>query len=153
MYSAQRSIIFGTQNSVLGVSGKGLAMQLTNQGGLIETYLEHAEQQKFIEIRADGSTLRLRRGYIGRPCLVYQATFELASTCQQNATRIAESLRGKNYVEVKKPTLPIIEGSVAAELFTDALSTHPVHRRWLAMNYATEERATQRLRLLHFPNG
>ena len=139
-------------------------MKLTNQGSPIATYLEHAEHQKFIEIRADGSALRLRRGYIGRPCLVYHATFELASTCQQNAARIAESFREKSYVELKKPTLPITEGSVAAELFSDALSAHPVHRRWLAMNYATEKYltfsfaeankyATQRLRVLHFPHG
>ncbi len=128
-------------------------MKPTNNDSATEAYLEHVEQQKFIDILADGRALRLRRGYIGRPCLVYHATFELASTCQQNAARIAESFRNKNYVELKKPTLPIIEGSVAAELFTDAQSAHPVHRRWLAMHNATEAYATQRLRVLHFPHG
>ena len=98
-------------------------------------YLEHPEG-RFFEVSEAAGVLRVRRGRVGAPCLAFQASYTTPGRGRENFRRLVEEWRGRGFVTTR-PGVPIIEGSVAHELWADEIEDHPVYGRFLDLGWGS----------------
>ena len=116
-------------------------------------HLESAERGEFIELllHASGTHLRVRNGSIGKPCLVLQTSFKTPERALASHQRLYKEWQEQGFVPCS-PSAPVVDGSVAEELFCDARTPHPLLDAFLAINGADELRGQPR-RLALFRQG
>ena len=116
-------------------------------------HLESAERGEFIELllHASGTHLRVRSGSIGKPCLVLQTSFKTPERALASHQRLYKEWQEQGFVPCS-PSAPVVDGSVAEELFCDARTPHPLLDAFLAINGADELRGQPR-RLALFRQG
>lgn len=110
-------------------------MATSRPGGAL-AYLESAASSEFIELHEKGNRLRVRCGAIGRPCLVLQATFKVPGKALAQHQRLLEAWRAKGFSECS-PSSPVVEGSIADELFCDGREPHPLLEPFLRISDGT----------------
>lgn len=115
------------------------------------TYLEHPESGSFIELSETDNQMKIRRGKVGLPCLVYNLSWKTPNLGEKQFDRLQKQFQNQGY-QSGKPSQPIVEGSVAGQLFTDDILEHPRYKAFFDLGWASELR-TQNKRLIHFPNG
>jgi hypothetical protein len=118
--------------------------------GTTTTYLESAASGEFIELHEHDSRVRVRCGTIGQPCLVLHAAFKAPGKASANRQRLLDAWRAKGFAECA-PSSPVIEGSVADELFCDEREPHPLLEPFFRINGAQDLRGHAR-RLALFRN-
>ena len=99
-------------------------------------YLESAANGEFIELLEEGNRLRVRCGAIGRPCLVLHATFKAPGKALAQHQRLLDAWRAKGFAQCA-PSSPVVEGSVADELFCDGREPHPLLEPFLRISDGT----------------
>ena len=114
-------------------------------------HLESATRGEFIELHEADNRLRVRCGLIGRPCLVLNTTFKTPGKARANHERLHAAWQSKGFEECQ-PSSPVIEGSVADELFCDLRVAHPLLDTFFRINGASELRGQPR-RLALFRHG
>ena len=118
-------------------------------------YLEHSGANYFFEVLEANNTLRIRRGEISKPCLVFNVSYEVTNEAQKDLERLVKEWKGKGFV-VTQANQPIIEGSVADELFAADIKDNSIYSEFFSLGWASEwtseQRATQ-IRIFHFRNG
>jgi hypothetical protein len=114
-------------------------------------YLEHAETRKFFEVSHADNRLIVRRGEVGKACLVYKVSYKIAGKSQENFERLVQAWSERQFVEVS-PSKPIIEGSHAGELICKEIESHPTYGQFFEIGWADELRGQSR-RIMHFAHG
>ncbi len=114
-------------------------------------YLEHPNNNQFFEVSETNNALRIRRGEISKPCLVFNATYKTANKGREIFERLIKNWKGQGYV-VTQASNTIIEGSIANELFAAEIEDHPVYSKFFNLGWASELRGKQE-RIFHFRNG
>lgn len=98
---------------------------MTSRPGSTLVHLEANANGEFIELHEHSNRLCVRFGTIGWPCLVLHTTFKHPNEALAQQQRLLNTWCTKGFVECT-PTLPVIEGSVANELFCDGSEPHPL---------------------------
>ncbi|MCC6562027.1 MAG: hypothetical protein IT478_11760 [Xanthomonadales bacterium] len=119
--------------------------------GIEPLYLEHSGTQHFIELREADNRMRIRRGKVGLPCLVYELSWVTPNAGRVQFDKLRQRFTEQGYV-AGKPSRPIVEGSKAGQLFTDEILTHPRYAKFFDLGWA-EDLRSERKRLFHFANG
>ncbi|NJK43519.1 MAG: WGR domain-containing protein [Pleurocapsa sp. SU_196_0] len=114
-------------------------------------YLEHPQSERFFEVSEDNNRMRIRRGEIGKPCLVYEVSWATPNRGRTQLERLVKAWKDAGYAATQ-PSTSILEGSVAGQLWTDEILQHPRYASFFDLGWAGELR-DQRKRLIHFPNG
>lgn len=112
-------------------------------------YLLSADGRECFELEAHDDCLRVRMGEVGRPCLVLLARFRTSGEAGEHRLRLIDAWQAKGYAPCE-PTVPIVEGSVADEVFCD--DEHPVLDAFFAIDGAGGLRG-RRARLCFFRDG
>jgi predicted DNA-binding WGR domain protein/Leucine-rich repeat (LRR) protein len=112
-------------------------------------YLEHHGLNKFFEISENNHQLRIRRGTVGQPCLVFHAGFRTKG--RENFERLVKEWKQKGFVPTQ-PSTPILEGSIADELIAADIEDHPTYSRLFNLGWGEELRGQQK-RIFVFRNG
>ncbi len=114
-------------------------------------YLEHPAGQAFFEIAEDHNHLQIRRGSIGKPCLVYRVSYVTPNAGRLQFERLVKAWQDKGFVQTQARH-EIIEGCVAGQLSAKDIEDHPVLSKFLDLGYAEKLRGTRK-RIIHFANG
>jgi hypothetical protein len=119
---------------------------------MLETiYLSHAPSRSFFELQLDDCQLRIRRGEMGKPCLVYHAGFSTSARAKKQYDRLHATWLENGLLESIVES-PVIEGSVATEHWSDALLEHEVYGEFFELGWASDL-VDKRERICVFENG
>lgn len=114
-------------------------------------YLEHLELRRFFEISENANALRIRRGELGRPCLVYEISWQTPDLGRANFERLLKEWQAKGFVRCS-PSEAIIEGARAGQLMSQDIEGDPVYGQFFKLGWA-QELLGKRKRLIHFAHG
>lgn len=114
-------------------------------------YLEHAELRRFFEVSENANALRIRRGELGRPCLVYEFTWNTPNAGRANFERLVKQWQAKGFARCC-PSQAIVEGARAGQLMTQDIEGDPRFAAYFKLGWA-QELLGQRKRLIHFAHG
>ncbi len=113
-------------------------------------YLEHPDNNHFFEVSEANNALRIRRGEVGKPCLVFNATYTTANKGRDIFESRIKHWKKQGFVATQASNA-IIEGSIADELFAAEIEDHPVYSKFFDLGWASELRGKQE-RIFHFRN-
>ena len=101
-------------------------------------YLEDSENKLFIDVNFTENSFRIRRGHIGKPCLVFEGTSDRSDILKGKHESIKTSFLEKGYQE-KKREQEIIEGSKAGILRKPEILANPAYAQLMKMAYMEED--------------
>src|SRR3990172_7893123 len=100
-------------------------------------YLLSREQRRFFEISEADNRVRIRRGEVGRPCVVYRMSWKTPGKGREQFLRLVAQWKEKGFVEAK-PEAEIAEACEATELFAADIEDHPVFSRFFSLGWSGE---------------
>ncbi len=114
-------------------------------------YLEQRESKKFVELMQHDNCLRIRRGSVGKPCLVYRLSWTRPGKAIEQCARLRAEWTQQGFAE-QAPSL-IIDGSIADQAWcNDELAEHPEYGEFFDLGWASDLLGSKQ-RLLIFKNG
>ncbi|AJW28881.1 hypothetical protein Z042_25315 [Chania multitudinisentens RB-25] len=99
----------------------------------LTVYLSSPTADEFIELQTSENRLRVRFGAIGHPCMVLHTSFSKPGHASEQYQRLLGKWHERGYTQCT-PSVAIIEGSVADELFSNAPETHPLFKPFFSIN-------------------
>ena len=141
------------------MAGNDVSAQATPQGAqptdplasVEPLYMEQAQTQRFIELREADNRMRVRRGKVGKPCLVYDLSWTTPAAGRLQFDKLGKRFRDQGYREIE-PSRVVVEGSKAGQLFTDEMLAHPRYSKFFDLGWADELRGARK-RIFHFAHG
>ena len=91
----------------------------------MNTYLENTSESQFLELVLNDHTLVMRRGIIGKACLVLSLTLK-KETCEDVFAQVKNHFVKDGYIEQVAES-DIIEGCHAIAIHSDDIREHPLY--------------------------
>ena len=114
-------------------------------------YLESTDHRRFFEITEFNNRMTIRRGEVGKPCIVFDLSWVNEGRGRQNFERLVSQWKKLGF-KAGNPSQPIVEGCRATEIFSDEIQTHREFGQFFNIGSASEMRG-QVIRIAYFPNG
>ena len=86
-----------------------------------QCFLRVPDSQSFIEFTLSQNSLRVRRGQISKPCLVFELNYTAISRGQKVYDGLLAEFQKRGFKEEPNPPAAIVEGTKVGELFTDEM--------------------------------
>ena len=120
-------------------------------------YLENRESGQFFEISEESNTLRIRRGQVGKPCLVFHSNHAHEgdeTAAREQLERLLIEWKGKGFAR-SEPSSPIIPGSEAKEVFPCDIEDGSAHAQIFPLfnTHNFDQLRASQAAILHFPDG
>jgi len=118
---------------------------------MVTFYSEHQKKQLFFELTTQDTGIRIRRGLIGKPCLVFEIPLD-SSKVDSYCNRLTYEKIEKGF-EQKKGLPKIIEGSKANILRTKETVDHEVYGGFMKLPNVEYFYGDTNYAIFHFANG
>ena len=115
-------------------------------------YLEDSENKLFIDVNITENSFKIRRGHIGKPCLVFEGTTDRSDILKRNYKSIKASFLERGYQE-KQSQHKIIEGSKAGLLRKPEILSHPPYAKIMQIAFMQSDYENKNVVVWHFANG
>ena len=86
-----------------------------------QCFLRVPDSESFIEFTLSQNSLRIRRGHISKPCLVFELNYTPISRGQNVYDGLLTEFQKRGFKEEPNPPGVIVEGTKVGELFTDEM--------------------------------
>ena len=86
-----------------------------------QCFLRVPDSESFIEFTLSQNSLRIRRGHISKPCLVFELNYTAISRGQKVYDGLLAEFQKRGFKEEPNPPGVIVEGTKVGELFTDEM--------------------------------
>lgn len=114
-------------------------------------YLEHDNGQLFVQVTLNGTLLHIRRGHIGKPCLVFEISSPKTDVLQKNFGNLKAYFQEHAYQE-KQTIQEIIDGSKAVLLRSQQIKSHAEYSKLMQIEWM-DDFEDKPVFAYHFANG